>query len=267
MNVILDNFLDANLKNNLFLLVKDCMSIALKIVDIELSKKKDGTIITKADKEIHSLITKRLSVLYPNIPVISEEGKFDKNSFLQNVYWLIDPIDGTSSFAKGFEGYTVNIALIKNGIPKLGIIGNPPTDTIWYGAKKKAVVNIKGIEKKIVVKKFIKDNLEIVISKNYDSVTKSFVDKIANANIKYYSSSIKFCKLAEGKADFYPRLHSISKWDIGAGDAILRAAGGTILNKDGNELSYNTTGKNTGNFFAVSSKKIWKDLIRSKLNI
>ena len=267
MNVILDNLLDANLKNNLFLLIKDCMSIALKIVDIQESKKKDGTIITKADKDIHSLITKRLSELYPNIPVISEEGKFDKNSFSQNIYWLIDPIDGTSSFAKGYDGYTVNIALIKNGFPQLGIVGNPPTNTIWYGEKNEAVVNIKGIEKKIAVKKFTKDNLEIVISKNYDSVTKSFVDKIANANIKYYSSSIKFCKLAEGKADFYPRLHSISKWDIGAGDAILRAAGGTILNEDGKELLYNTSGKNTGIFFALSSKKIWKDLIRIKLKI
>ena len=97
------------------------------------------------------------------------------------------------------------------------------------------------------------------MSKNYDLLTKEFVNKINKANIKYYSSSIKFCKLAEGQADLYPRLHSINKWDIGAGDAILRSAEVVVVNEYGKEI-LQPPGANTGKFFALSSKKIWQNL-------
>ena len=98
------------------------------------------------------------------------------------------------------------------------------------------------------------------MSKNHDILTKKFVDKITKVKIKYYSSSIKFCKLAEGKADIYPRLQSINKWDIAAGDAILRSAGGVVLNENGKEMLYNSYGSDTGNFFALSSKQHWEYL-------
>ena len=98
------------------------------------------------------------------------------------------------------------------------------------------------------------------MSKKPDVLTKALVEKIINVKIKYYSSSIKFCKLAEGKADIYPRLQGINKWDIAAGDAILRAAGGVVFNENGKEMLYNNFGSYTGKFFALSSKEYWKYL-------
>ena len=121
------------------------------------------------------------------------------------------------------------------------------------------------MKKKISVRKFNEGSLDVIMSKNYDLLTKEFVNKINNVNIKYYSSSIKFCKLAEGEGDLYPRLHSINKWDIGAGDAILRSAGGVVFNENGKEMLYNSPGANTGYFFALSSKKIWYNLKKSNL--
>ena len=247
------------MKNNLFLLIKECIKISFKEGYTEMKYKKDGSLITKADKKIHHLVSETLLKLYPKIPIISEEGKFKEESFMQSIYWLVDPIDGTSSYAAGKGGYTINIALIKEGLV-LGIIAHPPTNTIWYGENKSASVSIDGNEKKIFAKKFSKNNVEIVMSKNHDILTKKFVDKITKVKIKYYSSSIKFCKLAEGKADIYPRLQSINKWDIAAGDAILRSAGGVVLNENGKEMLYNSYGSDTGNFFALSSKHYWEYL-------
>ncbi len=253
-----NNFFDKFLKKNLFSLVKECINIALKEKGVEIKKKKDGSLITKADKDIHSLIFYKLSKLYPDIPIISEEGEFNKKSFLQKIYWLIDPIDGTSSYAAGKDGYTINIALIQDGIPTLGIIAHPPSNAIWYGENKNAIVSIEGNEKKLSVGKFNKNNIKIVVSKNCDLMTKSFVSKIAYTKISYYSSSIKFCKIAEGEANFYPRLKGINKWDIAAGDAILRAAGGMVINENGKAIFYNNARTDTGKFFALSSKSVWE---------
>ena len=104
------------------------------------------------------------------------------------------------------------------------------------------------------------------MSKRNDAKTKSFVDKIDNTIIYYFSSSLKFCKLVEGKANIYPRLHSISKWDIAAGDAILRAAGGILLNGDGKIFFYNTKTSKTGVFFALSSIALWEKSIKPCLS-
>ena len=97
------------------------------------------------------------------------------------------------------------------------------------------------------------------------TLKQKFLKNIPNLDIEYCSSSIKFCRLAEGQADLYPRLQSISKWDIAAGDAILRSAGGNVLNDKGQQIKYNTGIFETGHFFAVSSKKIWDNIV--KLNL
>ena len=94
--------------------------------------------------------------------------------------------------------------------------------------------------------------------------TKALINKLPHSQVEYYSSSLKFCKLAEGIAHLYPRLQSISKWDIAAGDAILRSAGGILLNKEGNKFKYNSKSSRTGSFFAVSSKNIWIKYIKTK---
>ena len=253
------------LKNRLFDLIQECTDKALSYVDIKIEKKNDGSIVTQADIEINSVIKKKLKSIDADIPIISEESKLNKNDFLQKIYWLIDPIDGTSSFAKNLNGYTINIALIENGIPVLGIISHPPTNTIWFGSENNTIIVKDNIEKHIHVSNFEKNNFKVILSKNYDPKTKALVDKLPCSNIAYFSSSLKFCKLAEGKAHLYPRLESISKWDIAAGDAILRSAGGTVLDDAGIELKYNSKSFRTGQFFAVSSKSLWHKYIYSNL--
>ena len=101
-----------------------------------------------------------------------------------------------------------------------------------------------------------KDYIRIITSKNLDYDTKEFIKKFFNAKVTSLSSSIKFCKLAEGKADIYPRLQSINKWDIAAGDAILRAAGGILINSQGKFFDYSTASSKTGKFFALSTISI-----------
>ena len=240
------------LKKNLFSLIKKCINKALSYKNIVAKEKNDGSVITKADIEINSIIKDKLVSLYPNIPIISEESDLNKNDFLKKMYWLIDPIDGTSSFAKKLDGYTINIALIEVGVPILGIIAHPPSNTIWFGSEKNAIVFKDNIEKKIKTLDLNKNNIKVILSYNYDKKTKSLVDQLPHSHIAYISSSLKFCKLAEGKAHLYPRLQSISKWDIAAGDAILRSAGGTVLNKKGNEIRYDSKSLSTGCFFSVS---------------
>ena len=248
--------IDKNLIENLLQLLKICILEALKKKERRIYTKADGTLITDTDKNIHDIISKRLLALYPEIPIVSEEGSFNEDSFLQKVYWLIDPIDGTTSFVKGENSYTINIALIKNGFPCLGIIANPPTKTIWYGLDNKAFIIKNNIKHKLTTKFLNKKNIRIITSKNLDHDTKEFTKKFIGARIIRLSSSIKFCKLAGGDADIYPRLQSISKWDIAAGDAILRAAGGLLVNDQGKPYNYNTSSSKTGKFFAISNSSL-----------
>lgn len=259
MTEIINSQLDKSLIKNLLQLLEVCVNEASKNKKKEIFIKPDNTIVTNTDKNIHKIICNRLLYLYPSIPVISEEGSFNNNSFLNNIYWLIDPLDGTSSFVKGGSGYTINIALIKDGYPCLGLIAHPPSRTIWYGSINKAFV-IKNKKKyKLAVRNIDKKNITIVTSKNLDHATKKFIKRFIGAKVRSFSSSIKFCKLAEGKADIYPRLESISKWDIAAGDAILRASGGILINNKGEEYKYNTASSKSGEFFALSTIFILKD--------
>ncbi len=253
---------DPYFKDTLLNCINKCSKIALEEPVGKVEKKIDGSLVTKIDKKIDQVIRQDLSLSYPSIPIVSEESHNDDNSFLQKLYWLIDPIDGTSSFVKGHKGYTINIALIYEGIAVLGFIANPPTNSIWYGYEGNAYFLYNNMVKELNSNNSKKDQYcRVVCSKSYDVNVEEFLKKIKNVKIKYYSSSIKFCKIAEGKANIYPRLHSISKWDIAAGDAILKSAGGILLDSNGKIFKYNTPTAKTGNFFALSSKFLWNSTI------
>tara|TARA_Y100000589_G_scaffold331899_1_gene387797 strand:- start:4062 stop:4856 length:795 start_codon:yes stop_codon:yes gene_type:complete len=231
---------------------------SIKIKKSEL--KKDGTVVTQADKRVHSTIEMFLLKFNSNIPIISEEGNFNDQDFEQNIYWLIDPIDGTQNYSNGGLNYTINIALIDQGEPVLGIIGHPPTKSIWFGSKDIAYKKIN--KKKYFLKTITKiSKPKIIVSGSLDKKTHRFIQKIEAAELKKFSSSIKFCKLAEGLADIYPRLNGIKKWDIAAGDAILRAAGGMLLDARKEEYNYKSPTSDSGVFFAVSSKQKWLNLL------
>lgn len=258
-----------NIDNDLKITEKDLFTIMVKLIHtVSLIKNKtgqlkvDGTLITETDKIIDNKIKEFLLSLNSNIPIISEEGKFNEKEFEQDLYWLIDPIDGTENYSKGGKSYTINIALIKNGKPFLGIIGHPPSKSIWYGCNNVAYKKIKN-EKYILKTKTNTEKPKIITSYNLDNETNNFIKKIKAFKLKKFSSSIKFCKIAEGEADIYPRLHSIKKWDIAAGDAIVRAAGGMLLDNKKEKYNYKSPTSDTGIFFAVSSKKEWARILQN----
>ena len=249
------------IEKGLLEIMSKCIDTVNSIKSKKAELKLDGSLITETDKKIHDMIEKFLLDFDLNIPVISEEGHFKETDFERNIYWLIDPIDGTQNYHKGELGYTINIALIDKGKPTIGIIGHPPSKSIWFGYKNVAYKKIK--KKKYYLKTVTNtEKPKVIVSSNIDKKTDSFIKKIKVAELKMFSSSIKFCKLAEGKADIYPRLHNIKKWDIAAGDAILRAAGGMVLDVKKKEYNYNTPTSNSGIFFAVSSKREWLNILQ-----
>ena len=131
------------IEENLLKIMSICIDTVNSIKVKKSELKVDGTLITETDKKIHSTIEKFLLKFDKNIPIISEEGQFIDQEFEQNLYWLIDPIDGTQSYSNGGLDYTINIALIDRGEPILGIIGHPPTKSIWFGSKDTAYKKIK----------------------------------------------------------------------------------------------------------------------------
>ena len=249
-----------NIEKNLLDLIQKCADTVNLETDRRSYYKENGTLITKADRLVDNIIKKHLQTYYPDIPVISEEGNYNNNDFIKNIYWLIDPIDGTNSYARGKDQFTINIALIEEGIPILGIINHPPSSSTWFGYKQLAY-KIKNGSKKVLQTNDQFCTPKIIVSYNLDTETKLFINKINSFELHRFSSSIKFCKIAEGLADFYPRLESINKWDIAAGDAILRAAGGQLLNSELKNYKYNFPSNLTGTFYAVSSKEKWYSLL------
>lgn len=262
INIILN---DPFLYEKLLGLIKECMFRAKDRVKLHVEKKSDGTLVTQADKDINELISTKLKSLFPPIPIISEEGNINEGLFMKDFYWLIDPIDGTSSYVKGKNSYSINIALIYQGSPILGIIANPPTNTVWYGFREKALVLKNTKVSPIKTRTFEKSNCKLIVSNENDYKTNVFIKNIKGAKTERLSSSLKFCEIAEGNANLYPRLNSISKWDIAAGDAIVRAANGIVLNIKGENFNYRTPTVKTGEFFVLSTKIIWNDLIVTAL--
>ena len=222
-----------------------------------LNNKTDGTPLSVADLEVDNIIRKNLNLFNPKIKVLSEEYKFSLDTYLEEYYWIIDPIDGTRSYISGGEEYTVNIALIYRGEPCLGLIAHPPSKKIWY-AKSNQLIIINNRVQSLYngSNQSTQDYPVIITSKENNIEMESFVNKFKKPKRIKVSSSLKFCKLAENEADFYPRFSSISKWDIAAGHAILNASGGDLIDFNGNSFKYDNKSSNTGKFIALAKKEI-----------
>ena len=232
----------------------------------DFSYKPDGSIVTSADKIIEKHLIKQIKILDPKGLIISEESEFNNKEFIAQRYWLIDPIDGTNSYFAGKKEFTVNIALIYKGMPALGIIGHPPTNSIWCGDINGAFFFRNNIKRKIVNKFSLrKKKLNFITSRNINEKTKEFLRCFKFDSHLKESSSIKFCRIAEGKADIYPRLQKINKWDIAAGDAILRAAGGVTINTSGKIITYNSQTNLVEHFISIANIEIWHNLIQNAL--
>lgn len=256
-------FTNEYLENYLVNLGKQTIEFINSVKINRLDNKLDGTVLSQADIELDKILFKSLKLLDPTIPIISEERSVKKEVFMKKVYWLIDPIDGTSNYINGGQEFTINVALIQDGIPVIGLIAHPPTKKIWLALNDKTYIYITNnkLRTKLFSKPIDQSCPKIIISKEKNFYTDSFINKIEKKEIIYVSSSLKFCCLAEKKAILYPRFSRIKKWDIAAGHAILKSSGGDLVNMDGTEYKYNYPSELSRKFFAFSLKN-WRKLLK-----
>jgi len=215
---------------------------------IEVEQKSDDSPVTKADYAAHVIIDKGLKALDPAYPVLSEEGGIpdyqERRSWQR--YWLVDPLDGTKEFINKNGEFTVNIALIDGSEAILGMVYVPVTGVLYYGAKglggwKEQAGKRQRLQAKAVS---LGQDLKVVGSRRHgaealDLMLTNITSKFNSIDLVSMGSSLKICALAEGTADWYPRLALTSEWDTAAAHAVLAAAGGKIIDEQLLPLTYN----------------------------
>jgi 3'(2'), 5'-bisphosphate nucleotidase len=236
---------------------------------VAATAKADESPLTAADLRAHRLIVQRLAELAPAIPVLSEEAAhmpFAERSRWPR-YWLVDPLDGTREFLSRNGQFTVNIALIEGHAPVLGVVHVPVTDSSylgWPGAgawRQRAAAAAEAIR----VAAQAAAPLRVVGSRSHrgDSLD-AFLARVGAHELLAIGSSLKFCLVAEGSADVYPRLGPTSEWDTAAAHAVVTAAGGTVSRLDGTALQYNTRAELLNPYFVAYGPKDrdWLALLR-----
>ena len=225
---------------------KNAGNIALELREKGLKKetKPDNTPVTNGDIEVNNILTKKISVLTPQIPIISEETSANKKNKNLNDFWLIDPIDGTSEYVNNKEEFTINAALIINKKPALGVINAPDKKRLFYSygsSNSFEIVNNQEIN--LINQK--KKNIDLITAVSYSNELKPDILKLHKEfKVNKYQkmkSSLKFCVIAAGEFDLYIADPRAYEWDIAAGHAILEHAGGTLTDFNGNEIVYGKT--------------------------
>lgn len=213
-----------------------------------VASKADGSPVTAADVAAESVICDGLKRLAPGVPIIAEEevAREKPQAIEAGSYFLVDPLDGTREFIAGRDEYTINIALMTDGMPILGVICAPALGGLWRGivgrgAERISLKRLSDRPAPIHTRPWPGSAPVVMISRSHlEARTKSYVDRVPGATLVSCGSSIKFCRLAEGAADLYPRLAPTHDWDIAAGHAILKAAGGSVIAPDGTDIVYGT---------------------------
>lgn len=213
--------------------------------DFAVEFKDDESPLTTADKAAHNIICEQLGALTPDIPILSEESAdiAVEQRRQWSRYWLVDPLDGTKEFIKRNGEFTVNIALMDHHRPVVGVVHAPTMDTTWMGVDGAGAFRktAAGIEP-IAVQTPTAEPIRVVCSRSHrDEKTSRFIDNLGPHDTVATGSSLKFCRIAEGSADVYPRFGPTSHWDTGAAHAVVTAAGGDVVTLDGTPLRYPTT--------------------------
>lgn len=218
--------------------------MAIYQTDFTVTTKSDKSPVTDADLAAHHAIVAGLQRLTPDIPVLSEESSripFGERRHWDS-YWLVDPLDGTKEFISRNGDFTVNIALIQRGAPVVGVVYLPVEQTSYYGSLGVGAFrrDPRGGQRAIRVQTPARDPVRVVASRSHrGELLDGYLAKLGAHEIVSRGSSLKFCLVAEGAADVYPRLGPTCEWDTGAGHAVLLAAGGHVVNVDGSVLGYN----------------------------
>lgn len=207
----------------------------------EIETKRDLSPVTEADRAAELIILAALAKAAPGVPIIAEEevaaGRIPAHD---DIYFLVDPLDGTKEFVRGGDDYTVNIGLIEKGRPRLGVVFAPATGRLHGGCVGKGAWLDEGHGRQPIRTRGRGPQLAAVASKSHlNQATVDYLDKAVGACERVsIGSSLKFCVVAEGGADIYPRLSPTSEWDTAAGHAVLLAAGGLVDGPDGEPLRY-----------------------------
>ena len=212
---------------------------------MKIDGKADGSQVTEADLAADRIIAEGLARLAPDIPALSEERVDAAKAAYGGTFFLIDPLDGTKEFVAGRSEFTINVALVTNGAPLLGIIGAPALGLVWRGLVGRGAERLKTGEGSLaepihtrLLPKRGEPWIAAVSRSHGDSRTEAFIAGRPGAVRQMLGSAVKFGRLAEGGADIYPRLSPTSEWDVAAGHALVTAAGGKITDGQGNDLQF-----------------------------
>lgn len=254
-------------------LIKDLNAIALVAGrtmmeiygrDFKVYEKKDESPVTEADQAAEAIILPGLAKVAPQIPVISEEAFAEGHRpEIGNEFFLVDPLDGTKEFINRNGEFTVNIALIRDQIPVAGVVYAPAKDRLFCGgdvgsAQEWAVSSFEASDPRpISVRDPQGAGLIAVASRSHrDAKTDEYLEQFDISDVVSAGSSLKFCLLAAGEADIYPRHGRTMEWDTAAGHAVLRAAGGTVTQFDGSPFLYGKSAEGFANPFFVAKGQV-----------
>ena len=208
--------------------------------DFDVKSKSDNSPVTAADEAADALISAGLRAAFPNVTLVTEE-QADSHSERADTFLIVDPLDGTKEFIHRRGDFTVNIALVENGVPTRGVVYAPAKGRMFYttgegiSVEEKGALNKGAVGEQTPIRVSSPDNdaLMIVASKSHrDQATDDYISKYSAKDMKSAGSSLKFCLVATGEADIYPRVGRTMEWDTAAGHAVLAGAGGRVVRFD-----------------------------------
>ncbi|NTW36107.1 MAG: 3'(2'),5'-bisphosphate nucleotidase CysQ, partial [Syntrophobacteraceae bacterium] len=243
-------------------LAKDAGKAILEVyrTDFAVENKDDSSPLTLADTRSHRIIADGLRSKYPDIPVLSEEGKEIAYAVRKDwsTFWLVDPLDGTKEFVKRNDEFTINIALVEGVSPVLGIIYLPVFDKLYVGDVTQGCWEMAEAQtRRLQVRQPEKtDPVRVVKSRSHPSPNlQTLLDHLPGHEVLTRGSALKFCAVARGDADFYPRFGPTWEWDTAAGQAIVTAAGGVLVDPWGRPFTYNKESLLNGPFLVACSQR------------
>lgn len=220
-----------------------------------VERKRDGSPVTEADRRAQELICAELERLTPEIPIVAEEDDRSVDIGPSDRFWLVDPLDGTKEFIESNGEFTVNIALIEDRVPSLGVVFAPALEILYAAGDDGAWCLEEGQRHRLSVRETPAEGATIVSSRSHGDAEAlaEFASRRQIAASLCAGSSLKFCLLAAGRADVYPRFGRTMEWDTAAGDAVLRAAGGSVTDLEEQPLLYGKPGFENPHFIAWGS--------------
>ena len=256
------------LREGAIALARDAAAAILGIYDsaFAVEHKADASPLTAADLASHRILVEGLERLTPDIPVLSEEAAEDATWNLRQQWqrlWLVDPLDGTREFVKRNGEFTVNLALCEDGVPVFGIVQAPVGGALWHAVRGVGAFRREGDQDvRLRTRRPAVSPLRVAASRSHrDGRSEAFIARMGEVEPVGLGSSLKFCRIADGAMDVYPRFGPTSEWDTAAGQCVLEGAGGIVVDPKGRPLRYNQ--RDTllnGDFLAVGVPELpWRE--------